>query len=133
MILNTPFYSICKGREILPRAISSRYIQDLHTCYYLCKWSKFFTVYITGPQQTDEGESLTTQLYNERVRAINYTIEIQFLEENRKRRNYLPHLQFPSTPPSPTLSNLINFTNSESVYPIEPGDSWRYISASVRQ
>ena len=63
------FYSICKGRQILPPAISSRYIQDLQTFYYLCKWAKLFFVFITGPQK-DESTSLTSQHYNKGVCAI---------------------------------------------------------------
>ena len=45
MILKTLCYSICKGREILA-PITTRYIYDLHMCHYLCKWSRFFIVFI---------------------------------------------------------------------------------------
>ena len=124
IILKTLCYSICKGREILA-FITSRYIYDLRTCHYFCKWSTFFIVFLTGPQWKDASTSLTSRHYDERVCAIRDTIQFQFLERKRgKLGNYLPHPKVPSTPPSPQLSNLIYFTNSESVYPTERGDSW---------
>ena len=132
MILKTLCYSICNDRENLA-TITSRHFNDLQTCCYLCKWSRFFIVFITGPQWKDASTSLTSRHYDEGVCAIRDTIQFQFLErKGGKLRNYLPHLKISWKPPSPQLSNLVYFTNSESVYPIARGDSWWYISASVR-
>ena len=77
---------------------------------------------------------LTSRKYNEGASGIRYTIQFQVLERKRRKlRNNLPHLKFPLTPPSPQLSNLINFTkNSGSVYPIAHDDSWKkYLTFST--
>ena len=91
-----------------------------------------FHCFITDPWLKDASTSLTSRHYDG-VCAIKDIIQFQFLEGKRGTiRNYLPHLQFPSMSQSLQLSNLIDFTNSESISPFPHDNIWnKYLSFST--